>query len=245
MELTPAGEALHAEIVVVLGRLDRAVELARRSVGGQADRLVLGYLEPMAIDLLPRALRAFRQLHPEVDLRLYEFHTTDQIAALHAGTIDCGLVRAPANTDPALAFEHVWVDDLVAVLPDGHRLLGEGVTEIDLADLSDEPFLVFEPNIGPGLLTATLSGCAAAGFVPSITRHAQSTPMLLTWVAAGEGVAMVSGENARVSRPGVQFVRLRGAPARSEVLLGWRRGEPSRVRNDLRHLLHQAGLNNV
>lgn len=39
------------------------------------------------------------------------------------------------------------------------------------------------------------SDCATAGFAPITTRQAQSTPMLLTWVAAGKGVALVSGEN--------------------------------------------------
>src|SRR5262245_12460635 len=41
VELTPAGEVLLAEVAVVLGRLDRAMELTRRSANGQATRLVL------------------------------------------------------------------------------------------------------------------------------------------------------------------------------------------------------------
>ncbi|RVU29050.1 LysR family transcriptional regulator [Streptomyces antnestii] len=237
VDLTPAGAALYAEIVVVLARLDRAVELARQRATGQVGRLVLGYVEPLAIDLLPRVLRAFRQLHADIDLRLHELHTQEQIDALHAGTIDCGLLRAPANADPALSFEQVWTDVLMAALPANHRLVRAGRAEIDLIELSEEPFVLYERALGQGLINATLSGCAAAGFTPMVAHQAQSTPMLLTLVAAGEGVALVSGEIARVPRPGVGFLQLRGRPARSDVLLGWRRGEISRTRDDLQHLV--------
>lgn len=54
----------------------------------------------------PRAAR-LRQLHADVDLRLYELHTNDAIDALHATTIDSGLLRAPANNDPLPSFEHL------------------------------------------------------------------------------------------------------------------------------------------
>lgn len=240
VELTPAGAALYGETAVVLARLDRAVELARQSATGQAGRLEIGYVEPLAIDLLPRVLRAFRQLHPDIDLRLHELHTYEQIDALHAGTIDCGLLRAPANADTTLSFEHVWTDALRAALPANHRLIRSGRAEIDLVELSEEPFVLYERALGQGLISATLSGCAAAGFTPIVAHQAQSTPMLLTLVAAGEGVALVSGEISRVPRPGVAFLPLRGRPARSDLLLGWRRGEASRARDDLQHLVRTA-----
>ncbi|MFZ3561242.1 LysR substrate-binding domain-containing protein [Streptomyces sp. BH055] len=240
VELTPAGATFYAEVVVVLARLDRAVDLTRQSATGQVGRLVLGYVEPLAIDLLPRVLRSFRQLHAHTDLRLHELHTQEQIEALHAGTIDCGLLRAPANVDPTLSFEHVWTDELSAALPANHRLVRGGRAEIDLVELAEEPFVLYERGLGQGLISATLSGCAAAGFTPIVAHQAQSTPMLLTLVAAGEGVALVSGEIARVPRPGVGFLQLRGRPARSDVLLGWRRGEASAARDNLQHLVRTA-----
>jgi len=66
-----------------------------------------------------------------------------------------------------------------------------------------------------------------------------STPMLLTLVAAGEGVALVSGPVSLVPRPGVRFVPLAGAPARSIVAVAWRRGEDTSTLRLLREVLRE------
>ncbi|MEV0085855.1 LysR family transcriptional regulator [Saccharopolyspora sp. NPDC050642] len=238
VELTAAGAAFAAELTGVLARLDRARDIARRAEQGQIGRLAIGYVEPLAIDLLPRVLRGLRQLHADLDLQLHELHTDEQVEALRTGTIDCGLLRAPANVDPELDFDPVGNDDLVAALPIAHRL---DSPEIDLAELADEEFVIYRRDLGQGMITATLTGCAAAGFTPTVRHQAQSTPMLLTLVAAGEGVALVSGQLSRIPRPGVKFARLRGNPAKSTVMLTWRRGESSPVLLNLRHLLKNFG----
>jgi DNA-binding transcriptional LysR family regulator len=237
VELTPAGLALRGELVVALERLDRGIDLAARIANGKAGRLTLAYVEPLGVDLLPRVLGGFRQLQPDIDLRLVEMHTSEQILALHNGSIDCALLRAPANADPLLTFERVWLDELVVALPERHRLAREGTNALAPADLAAESFVVYEAALGIGVLTSTLAACAAAGFTPVVAHAAQSTPMLLALVAAGEGVAMVSREIARVPRPGVRFVALSGEPVQSEVLMGWRSGESSRARDDLKHLI--------
>jgi DNA-binding transcriptional LysR family regulator len=235
IELTPAGAALYRDVVLALERLDRGIEVAHQVAAGKAGRLVVGYVEPLGIDLLPRVLGNFRLLQPGIDLRLLEMHTLHQVQALHDGVIDCGLLRAPANADPSLTFERVWLDELVVALPEHHRCANDPEPGVTLADLAEESFIVYEAALGTGILTTTLTACSAAGFTPLVKHGAQSTPMLLTLVAAGEGIALVSGEVARVPRPGVRFIKLIGEPIRSEVLMAWRTGEVSRARDDLRH----------
>jgi DNA-binding transcriptional LysR family regulator len=233
---------LYVEVVTALERLDRGIGIALQVAEGKTGRLVLGYVEPLGINLLPRALIGFRQLHPGIDLRLLEMHTVDQARALHDGMIDCGLLRAPANADPGLEFEQVWRDELVVAVPQRHRLARHRGAKLDLVELTEEHFIVYEPSLGTGILTATLSGCASAGFTPMVAQSAQSTPMLLSLVAAGDGVALVSGEVARVPRPGVTFAPLAGPGIYSEVLLAWRAGEESAARENLRHLIQRMGV---
>ncbi|MEV5412169.1 LysR family transcriptional regulator [Thermopolyspora sp. NPDC052614] len=237
MKLTPAGEAFLAEIDIVVARLERAKELAKATAGGVRGRLALGYVEPLAVELLHRVLGQFALLHARLELDLFQMDTRDQIEALHNGDIDCGLLRAPANVDPWLDFEHVCTDVFVAALPIRHRLAGE--REIDLAELAAEPFIAYEGKIGQGMINAMLSGCATAGFTPAVQRLVQSTLMVLALVASGEGVALVSSEIAKLPRDGVAFVRLRGNPARSSILMASRRGERNTARDDLAHLLRR------
>ncbi|SPT60235.1 LysR family transcriptional regulator [Actinomadura madurae] len=240
VELTPAGRTFLAEIDIVMARLERAMEMAKSTAGGVLGQLSLGYVEPMALGLLPRVLHQFVLLHPGLELRLHEMDTRDQIAGLHDGGIDCGLLRAPGNVDPWLEFENVCTDVFVAALPPSHRLVRDGRSEIDLAELADEPFIAHEGSIGQGMINAMLSGCAAAGFTPAVRHLVQNTLMLLALVAAGEGVALVSGEIARRPSHGVRFVRLQGDPAQSSILMASRRGERNQARDDLVHLLRRA-----
>ena len=236
--LTPAGISFLAEARLILAQVRRAGENARRISAGEAGTMSVGYLEPIAIDLLPRVLKEFRDSLPGVELELHELHTHEQIAALHQRTIDCAVVRAPANADPDLEFAALFTDPLVAALPLDHRLQGD---EIDLAELAEEDFVVYSRDIGQGLIPATLTGCATAGFSPRVRHEARSTPMLLTLVAAREGVALVSGPIGMTPRPGVRFARLRGDPARSEILLAWRSGEESAALARFRELLRGLG----
>jgi DNA-binding transcriptional LysR family regulator len=266
VELTAAGRTFLTEIDIVVSRLERAMELAKSTASGVSGQLDLGYVEPLAMRLLPRALNQFVLLHPKLELRLYQMDTRDQIAALHDGSIDCGLLRAPGNVDPWLDFDAACTDVFVGALPAHHRLVQLSVPaadpaagsvggpaagpvggppagpEIDLAELATEPFIAYQGTIGQGMINAMLSGCAAAGFTPAVKHLVQNTLLLLALVAAGEGVALVSSEIARLPRDGVEFVRLRGNPARSSILMASRRGERNRARDDLLHLLRRAAV---
>jgi DNA-binding transcriptional LysR family regulator len=244
VEVTPAGQAFLTEIDIVVARLERAIDLARSTADGVHGQLSMGYVEPLALGLLPRVLSQFVLLHQRMELRLYQLDTQDQIAGLHDGSIDCGLLRAPGNVDPWLDFQTVCTDVFVAALPRNHRLARlareSGQAEIDLAELADDPFIAYAGRIGQGMINAMLSGCAAVGFTPTVKHLAQSTLMVLALVAAGEGVALVSSEIAKLPRDGVAFLRMRDDPARSTILMASRRGERNSARDDLVHLLRRA-----
>lgn len=245
VELTPAGEAFLGEIDIVVARLERAMDLAKSTADGVSGQLAMGYVEPLALGLLPRVLSQFVLLQPRMELRLFQLDTRDQIAGLHDGSIDCGLLRAPANVDPWLQFEAVCTDVFVAAVPDRHRLALAGEPEIDLAELAAEPFVGYEGRIGQGMINAMLSGCATAGFTPAVKHLVQNTLMLLALVACGEGVALVSREIAKLPRDGVTFLSLRGDPATSSILMASRKGERSGARADLVHLLRRAAKEQI
>lgn len=242
VELTAAGVSFLADVELLLARLDRGIATARQIASGEAGELVLGYVEPLGIDFMPRVLGTFRDLHPNHSLRLFEMHTPDQVTALRDGTIDCGLLRAPLSSTTELSFEVVWRDDLTLALSERHPLarataVGDGVA---LSALEHEPFVVYETGLGVGILTTILTACAKAGFSPEVAHVATSTPMLLALVAASEGAALVSSEVARVPRPGVAFRAVASEPVVSDVLMGWRRADESIALADLRHVVRST-----
>ena len=239
VDLTPAGEAFLPEVRMVLSRLDRGVELAGQIMNGHSGEIVIGYVEPLGIEFLPRVLGPFRDLHPRHKLRLQEMHTLEQVQALSDGTIDLGLLRTPTSSIPELTFEEVWQDELVVAIAGNHRLARTTHTSIRLAELQEEAFVVYDPELGVGILSAVLAACTSAGFSPSVRNSADSTPMLLALVAASEGIAFVSNEIAKVPRPGVVFRRIEDYELASEVFMGWSRGSDSSAIRDLCQIIRR------
>lgn len=239
IELTDAGESFLADVELVLARLDRGIATAKQIDAGEAGELVIGYVEPLGIDLMPRVLRSFRDLHPHHSLRLFEMHTPEQVAALRDGAIDCGLLRTPSSSTTDLSFEVVSGDNLCVALSERHPLVQADMVRngVSLPELEHEPFVVYETGLGVGILTTILTACAKAGFSPAVSHVATSTPMLLALVAASEGVALVSNEIARLPRPGVTFCAVSSEPIVSDVLLGWRRTDESVALADLRQVV--------
>lgn len=239
VDLTPAGKTFQIENDRLLKRLDHGIDLTRRVARGEAGDLVIGYVEPLGIDFLPRVLGAFRDLHPHHNLRLFEMHTLAQVDALIDGTIDCGLLRTATSSTTELVFETVWRDELVVAMSERHALARRFPEELPLGELRQEPFVVYDTSLGVGILTTILAACSAVGFSPAVAHSAGSTPMLLALVAGGEGVGLVSSEIAKVPRPGVVFRRVSGAGVVSDVLMGWRRADEPSVLKDLRHIIDQ------
>jgi len=113
LELAPPGRVLldYARRMLLLERQTRA---AVRQVGEQVGELRIGSMETFAALLLPGALKATRQAHPRLELRV----DTDTSAALTdkvlAHKLDCAFVAGPV-IHPDLEFDELSVEELVQV----------------------------------------------------------------------------------------------------------------------------------
>jgi len=100
------------------------------------------------------------------------------------------VVPRPPEPSPAddVVLTHLLDDPYSVLLPTDHRLAG--ARAVDLADLSDDPWV--GTASAPGhCQQAALDACAAAGFTPSYTLQADEYPTTQGFVAAGLGVALV------------------------------------------------------
>src|SRR5919197_369373 len=144
------------------------VELLRRTGGGEVGRLSVGFVGSASYETLPAVLREFRGRFPDVELVLEELPTESQVAALHAGRIDVGLVRPPL-ADDAIELTRLVEERLIAALPDQHPLTER--TAVRVAALAQEPF-VLPPRRISGLYEDVVSVCRAAGFTPQVVQEA-------------------------------------------------------------------------
>ena len=233
--LTSAGRSFLNTVNLMLVEFDQGVERAQRPESSY--RFALGYVEPLRYGLLAKVLSRFLILHPEVHISTYDLPSTDQLRRLANRSLDCALLRSPATTDPAFEFTDAYVDNFVAAVPAQHPLVQRGPDPIPLGLLADERFISYEGNIGQGMISAMLSGCAASGFVPNVVRQVQNTVVLLALVANCSGVALVSRQLANFPHANIAFLPLVGNPARSAIAFAVRKGEWSAEYRDLLHLV--------
>jgi DNA-binding transcriptional LysR family regulator len=219
VRLTKPGLILLRHARVVLDELTAAEHELDGSSPDVHQVRVGAFLSAGAV-LLPRALRALRDRHPDIRLTTREGTTPALVRALRAGTLDLAVIssrppyRAPDTESPAVVTERIGDSTLMLAVPARGRFAGRdavSVAELDGVDWVASPSTAGEPLMGvwPGL----------AGR-PRIAHTSRDWLTKLQLVAAGCGVTTVSPSLAAVLPAGIALVRVEGVPdERRQVLV--------------------------
>lgn len=222
VELTAAGAAYLERVRAVLAEVDDAGEEARRVAAGLTGRLVVGCVGSATYSLLPALARRLRAELPGVDLAFRgEMLVPDQVAALLARQIDLALLRPPVD-EPALRLDTLRSDRLIVALPDAHPLAGR--RRLRVADLRDQDLIVHasRESVMHGAVRAL---CREAGFEPRIRHEVAETSTLVTFVAAGLGIAVVPQPVSELGVPGTTYLPLAAPAARIDLVAAVRAGD--------------------
>jgi LysR family transcriptional regulator for metE and metH len=183
---TEAGQEVLATIDRIETALQECVEAIAELRSPDSGRVAVGVIST-AKYFAPRALAAFRQTHPGVELRLLIGNRQDTIAALEAFELDIAVMGRPPEHFPveqALIGDHPHV----IVVPPDHPLAGR--KRIKPASLASETFLLREEGSGTRQLTQNL--LAQAGIAPRIGMEISSNETIKQAVMAGLGIALIS-----------------------------------------------------
>lgn len=219
VELTEAGRALLATARRILLEATNGVEQARRVGRGDAGVLDVGFPSTVALAVLPKVIRTFRERHPGIELRLSELPTTPQRDALRAGGLDIGFLREP-EPDTSLQMETVMRERFMAVLPAMHRLAANRST-VPLGALAPESFVLFRRDIGPLLHDRILGLCSQAGFTPRIVQESLEWQTCVSLVRAGLGVSIAPECMSSLRLEGVTYKVLAPSKVRTSVVMCW------------------------
>src|SRR5258708_4441729 len=94
VELLDAGHVLLDEARRILRQVENAVESARRTHTGQSGRLVIGFSASATLEVLPKILRKYRRLYPNVMVALSEMATVRSSQLLLDSPLSVGLLRS-------------------------------------------------------------------------------------------------------------------------------------------------------
>ena len=214
VELTVAGQALLGDAYAILESVGRAATRAQQAARGQTGRLSLGFTTSAVMHpLVPAVIREFRQDYPHIELDLREHPAADLIEAVEQRDIQVALLRVPVAQPLDLAFEALVEEELLTVLPSGHRLLGRaGKRGIALRELADERFILVRRPGAPGIYQNVIVACRAAGFEPQIAAEVPHMLTNINLVAAGAGISIVPASMREVNLSQVGYCRLASMP---------------------------------
>lgn len=237
IELTAAGTTLLQHARRIFEAVDLAAREAQRAARGERGRIAIGYASAFAYSGLADLLRGFRTEFPDVEVTLSEATQQAQIDALRRGDLDVGFVRAPFDEDD-LCSHVVRREPLVVALAEDHPLTSRKRIALEL--LRDEPFVSFPRSRAPAFFDSLMRLCHEAGFTPRIVQEAQQLD-IVSLVAAGFGVAIVSSSIRHGRRTGVAYRPIVGNP-QTDLRAAWKKGNDSPVLRGFVDLVRRVGV---
>ena len=221
VRLTRAGRLLCEAADRALAVLEAGHRAAAEEVSPERGQVALGFLHLLGRSVVPTLVSGFRATHPSVRFRLVQDSRQDILDHLANGVVDLALV-SPPPTDPAFTHAVVREEELILVVPPGHRLAGR--PSVRVAELAGEEFVGLEPGYGLRQITDDL--CAAAGFTPALAFEGQETETVRGLVAAGLGVALLPHADSPSGLPEIPLTPRAGR----EIALVWPAETPSPAR---------------
>jgi DNA-binding transcriptional LysR family regulator len=238
-ELTEAGIAFLSVVPTIFDKLQHAVRLAQRGGRGEVGQLRVGYTGSASFNqVVPRSLRAFRRAYPDVELSLEELNSPQLLGLLSRQRLDAAFIRHGEEPPSGFTVTLLHEEPIMVVVPPGHRLASRYA--VDLAELKDEPFILFSRTLGPALYDEVIGACRRAGFVPMVAQIAPQITSIANLVAVELGVSMVPAQVANAKVPGVIAIPINGNPPVARLALATRLDDRSVVTRNFRAFVREV-----
>lgn len=235
-ELTAAGAAFLGEAKASLAAAEKAKLAAQSANRGETGRLSLGFTASSAFNpVVSTTIRRFRARWPDVRLTLTEMNTLALMQKLEGGELDATFMR-PSLDDPAgIRLRRLPDEPMVIALPASHPLARH--SNLPLAALADEPFILFPRLVGLSLYDDVVLACRKAGFELTVAQEAPQISSVVNLVAAELGVSIVPASISQIKLEGVAYRPIEGPPAVARLALAMLKTHRSPVTENLMSLL--------
>ncbi len=220
---TEAGAALLERARALLLGAQDLTEAARTHARPFTGPLRLGVIPTVAPYLLPSAVPALRNAHPDLRLFIHEDETDRLLEQLERGHMDLLLLSLDAQLGDVARLA-VFDDAFQLAVPTDHCLARrKWVRESEIAG---EALLLLED--GHCLRDQVLDLCHATGASESTDFRASSLGTLVQMVAGGEGITLLPSMSIEIEGRHANLATIpfrRPAPART-IGLAWRKTSP-------------------
>ncbi|MBE5681243.1 HTH-type transcriptional regulator Cbl [Pantoea agglomerans] len=223
--MTEPGKALLTIAERILDEAGKVRRLADVFTNETSGILTIATTHTQARYSLPKVIKAFRQLYPNVRLELNQGSPQEIVTMLLAGEADIGIASELLVNNSSLAAFPWFSWHHALLVPKGHELVQN--QPVSLSTLSRYPLITYRQGItGRSRVDRAFQ---TAGLKPDIVLSAQDSDVVKTYVKLGLGVGILA-DQACETEESEELVRLGATHLfdASTVWLGLKRGQLQR-----------------
>ena len=220
--MTEAGKVFLEEARRTLMQAELARTVTQRVANAVGGRINVSFIGPALFRLLPPPLLAHNRAHPDVQIRLFERSSPQQLEGILRGEFDIAFLHPSIDLLEGGERKLVERARFVAAVPAEWPLAAQ--PSVTLAELATQPMIMPPHKEAPSRVAEMMTAYRGVGTMPHIAQEAMQTNSTLGLVAAGMGCATVPGSAALTGRRGVAFRPITDIPAywRWELEMAWR-----------------------
>lgn len=232
--LTPAGVYLHRVLSSQLKDINRAIEHARHLHAGLVGDLRLGYVGSAMEKVIPQLMLQFRKIYPNILFALREMENQKQIELLLANEIDIGFTRLE-QVPVEIKIHSILEESFSLILPKNHSITPTNFKGLE--QLSESPFILFEPSYSPSYFSKVMQLFKESGFQPKVAHNTIHASSIYRLVENGFGVSIVPQSLCNDQYNTVKYISLAKYSARTTLSAIWKKESQNPV---IEHFLKEA-----
>ena len=187
--LTEEGKFFLAEAREILKRAQESMSKVRAVARGETGELRVGFLAPLDLHMLPRALAEFQRTTPGVTVALHDLGSDELCDELRNGTLHLAVMMQPSEESTAgIEFEEIGRYPFFVAMASGHPLAK--LKAVPFAKLAQQPLVVLDRKRNSEF--HRILKRIYAPLRPDIATESGSLNSLITQVSIGKCVAVVS-----------------------------------------------------
>jgi len=187
--LTAEGKLFLEEARGILQRVDESVTKVRALARGEFGELQVGYVPPLDLHILPRALAEFQKTTPGVKVVLHDRGSDELCNELRDGTLHLALMMRPSEEfTTGIEFEEIGRYPFFVAMASGHSLTR--MKAISLETLAKQPLVVLDRKRNSEF--HRILKRVFTPLHPNIATESDSVNSLITEIGVGKCVAVVS-----------------------------------------------------
>jgi len=211
VRLTEAGRVFLAEARIILKRAEDAVERAKDTAKGKCGEIHVGYAPSLTVELLPRALKYFRESNSGVQVQLHDLSTQEMLRGLSDGKLQAALlVQVPPQALAGLVFEELQRHLVCVAMHPAHPLAR--ARRVGLEQVTQERLVAFTLADYPEHQAWIAGLFAPLKRPPQVVEEHDSITSLIAAVESGRGVAVIAQPLKGLASPRLKIRPLQPAP---------------------------------